>query len=1181
MTDTVTSEYPPEASPVPEVLGDGGRYRVVRRLGQGAFGTVFEAVDTRYGAPVAIKALRGRAVPALYRFKQEFRSLADLDHPNLIRLYELSSEGWFVVMERVDGVDLLAHLHGRSDALNATADQDVPPRFDPDTDRAPPPLDLEATRDAFRQLSRGLSALHAARKLHCDIKPSNVMVDRAGRVVLLDFGLVAEEDREADGLRERGIGTPAYMAPEQAAGETMTAACDWYAVGATLHAALTGHPPRPRSTLLDGSASTPLDADDLTDLCRRLLHADPTQRPGGTEVLAALGAVPSDVREARRSVALTVTLIGRDAELAALDEALDAARLAPRMVRVVGTSGVGKTALLDGWFTRAAARRPELWVLRCRCLEHEYIPFKAIDGIVDALVVRLLTMPDDARRTLLPADPAVAEPLRQMFPVFARLFDAETAGERGGWARLTDPRTLRDQALVGLRETIGRVAERFALVLCIDDAHWGDVDSARALGELLRPQGAGLLLIVAQRPSDDADALPAALAEWLSHAPTTTAPRDLMLSALAAHDALALARSCLGDTGPDAASLAERVASAAGGSPFIIRHVAGEVVTTRGADAATTSPSELIARQLARASTPVQRLVHILSLAARPLPEDVAARAAGLDPSELRPLMHAAERSRLVVGSRHGGARHVEAVHARIREEVARSLDAVTTRACHRKIADSFVVYGQREPEILLPHLLGADDRPGASAAAAQLAERAERAFAFERAAELYGIILGLDPALAARASLLERRGDALAHAGRSPEAAAALEASLQARFVERPADLPEDERRALRRLRRRCGELWLRSGHISKGTGHLRAVLDDLGIAMPTSENQAIRTSMWRRVRLLVRGLEFTPRAEREVPVATLERLDALWGVTTSLVMLKFLIADAVGLQHLHEALSAGEPTRVLRALALEVSFESLLGGSFFDRRCERMLAQMDHLAEGFDTPYFRAWSAMCRGVAGWMHGDWQIAWDACRTAAKTYAAQSRGLVWELSVCDVYGLSAATYLGRFSELAAVVPESHRAARERGDLYAAANLAFYESALLLTRDEPEAAIRCAEDSVKPFLDDELLANRYGITYAMAQGELYRGRPEAAWALIERDWSAWETTGMLRVQCVRVEVRYLRARVSLAALARGGATLSRPPRAEPAAPSPTTSARSAARRSPRRAPSPSPSAPQPH
>src|SRR5262245_23018145 len=165
-------------------------------------GVVYEAYDALRKSAVALKALRQLDASSLFRFKNEFRSLADLQHPNLVRLNELFQEGeqWFFTMELVEGADFLSHVRPGDRALAAMTPSLAPTVLagtgadePPVVRRQPRPgCDEKRLRAAASQLALGVSALHAARKVHRDIKPSNVIVAPEGRTVLLDFGLVTE-----------------------------------------------------------------------------------------------------------------------------------------------------------------------------------------------------------------------------------------------------------------------------------------------------------------------------------------------------------------------------------------------------------------------------------------------------------------------------------------------------------------------------------------------------------------------------------------------------------------------------------------------------------------------------------------------------------------------------------------------------------------------------------------------------------------------------------------------------------------------------------------------------------------------------------------------------------------------------------------------------------------------------
>jgi len=226
---------------VPE-WGGTARYEVRRRIGTGGMGVVYEAFDRERGQLVAVKTLLHFSPSALYRFKQEFRTLVDVVHPNLVRLYEFvaTPDHVFFVMELVRGVDFLTYtfmpeaMRGAPISGPPTTKLGksiAPPAADPDRSGpyglvppdefnvlGPSPCDFSRLRPALVQLVTGVNALHAAGKLHRDIKPSNVLVTAEGRVVLLDFGVAGDLAAllQEKPVEREVVGTARYMAPEQA-----------------------------------------------------------------------------------------------------------------------------------------------------------------------------------------------------------------------------------------------------------------------------------------------------------------------------------------------------------------------------------------------------------------------------------------------------------------------------------------------------------------------------------------------------------------------------------------------------------------------------------------------------------------------------------------------------------------------------------------------------------------------------------------------------------------------------------------------------------------------------------------------------------------------------------------------------------------------------------------------------
>ena len=308
-SDTDPGGEPAGAAGCPQRLGG---YRIESELGRGGMGVVYRAFDEKRGVAVALKTLKRADSTAILRFKQEFRALADVSHPNLVALHELTADGpsWFFTMELVEGVDFLSFVRWGTEQtapLPETTDDLGPPSpslpgapgsaqsalgdtepFDLKQVEAGPrvrahrgfslsPAVLARLRIALLQLAEGVAVLHEAGKLHRDLKPSNVLVTRQGRLVILDFGLAA--DLGASGLHQSLVpyvlGTSAYMAPEQAAGLPVSPASDWYSLGSMLYEVLTGHPPflgRPHQMLMDKLRLDPARAIGAGARCSRRLE---------------------------------------------------------------------------------------------------------------------------------------------------------------------------------------------------------------------------------------------------------------------------------------------------------------------------------------------------------------------------------------------------------------------------------------------------------------------------------------------------------------------------------------------------------------------------------------------------------------------------------------------------------------------------------------------------------------------------------------------------------------------------------------------------------------------------------------------------------------------------------------------------------------------------------------------
>jgi serine/threonine-protein kinase len=213
-----------------------GRYEIGDELGEGGMATVFRARDRELRRDVAVKVLfphLARRAEVVRRFQREARAAAGLEHPNILRIYDVgggepasdpSARGEldppYIVMELIRGRTLLQEIEQRG------------------------PLLAELVACIGALLADALAAAHAAGIIHRDIKPSNVLLAQGGRLLLADFGVARLETEDSLVTRTGALlGTPAYMSPEQASGDTATARSDLYSLGATLYQLSTGHLP--------------------------------------------------------------------------------------------------------------------------------------------------------------------------------------------------------------------------------------------------------------------------------------------------------------------------------------------------------------------------------------------------------------------------------------------------------------------------------------------------------------------------------------------------------------------------------------------------------------------------------------------------------------------------------------------------------------------------------------------------------------------------------------------------------------------------------------------------------------------------------------------------------------------------------------------------------------------------
>jgi eukaryotic-like serine/threonine-protein kinase len=262
----------------------GGRYEILALLGEGGMGAVYKAKDREVERVVALKLIRPEMAsnPAiLARFKQELMTAHQVTHKNVIRIYDLSEADGvkFITMEFVEGSDLRQLYRDRG--------------------KLPP----DEAVDIIRQVCMALDAAHSAGIIHRDLKPQNIMRDKSGRILVMDFGLARSV--QSEGMTQTGalLGTIEYMSPEQAMGKTLDQRSDLFAVGLIFYELLSGKMPFKAETAMasllmrNQERAVPLAEIDvsvpagLSDIVARCLERDLDRRyPNAAEIIADLDA---------------------------------------------------------------------------------------------------------------------------------------------------------------------------------------------------------------------------------------------------------------------------------------------------------------------------------------------------------------------------------------------------------------------------------------------------------------------------------------------------------------------------------------------------------------------------------------------------------------------------------------------------------------------------------------------------------------------------------------------------------------------------------------------------------------------------------------------------------------------------------------------------------------------------
>lgn len=483
-----------------------GFFLLTNLIGKGGMGNVYNAIDLRSAAHVAVKVIRRMDSWSVYRFNEEFSWLSQLSHPHIVKLYDALSEADFryFSMELVEGSPIRAwfqQIAGESDRW-------------------------ERLQIVLSQAASAVAFLHENGAVHRDIKSSNLMITLQDKAILLDLGLAFRRNQHEDSLRaidgSQLIGTLQYLPPETLQGQPPSEAGDWYSFGVMMFETMTGKFP-PIEVEVDTSRGSgkkytvntaQLTAElvgcptNLANLCLDLLSISPQDRPDGACVSKQLGhdAVVPTAFEFREE-----DIVGREAANQYLDEGYRRTTSGDPVVRLIrGDSGLGKTTILSRWLTQLSRAHGEAIRLAIRCHRQDHTPLRALNLLVQELVTTLSNYPAE-----LWGDLAVDGgcEIAQAFPQMERLTSV-------AWPELdhtSSPVESAARRAAGLQALLGWISglsHKRDLVIAIDDAQWADADSGRMLSQLFLASSdfRGMLILVDQG-TDVASPLVDALAE--------------------------------------------------------------------------------------------------------------------------------------------------------------------------------------------------------------------------------------------------------------------------------------------------------------------------------------------------------------------------------------------------------------------------------------------------------------------------------------------------------------------------------------------------------------------------------------------------------------------------------------------------------------------------------------------
>ncbi|QEG39758.1 serine/threonine-protein kinase [Roseimaritima ulvae] len=1086
--DMDTDEGFPKSKQTPEVgpWRSGARirgYRIQRLLGQGATGAVYSAVDAASNSQVALKVLLRPEANTINRLKRGFRALAEVFHPNLVMLYGLHQyeDQCFISMEQVDGLPL----------LKAIASEDI--------------HDAKAFYNRLnailREAGRALHALHSNQLVHRDIKPNNILIDRTGRLRLIDYGMVGSFDPvwDPDGHRAYVAGNQKYMAPEVLSKQNYPPGSDIFSLGRVIAKVARSCHPYGKSIRLDSEKLLPIDMPkSLKNLIRRMLSVEVKERPTAWEVASAAGGA-SEATVSTLVNPWQLQIVGRDDSMQHVRRWLS--RLVSgqsKRLHITAPPGIGKSRFLSA-VAEQLQEHKWLQIFESRCRRREEVPLQAFDEMLDALARRYSSV--NAGR--LELDPVSSQILRAAFPVLRGVLKKADEVPR-------DRSLGRVEANDAAVQLTAQICRHGPVIIIIDDLQWADQDSLTLLHKLEQEVSGVLGVITASR--DDFQPPHLSATDQLKLRPLTM---DESTKMLRTH--LMLRRIDL----PDA--IVERFVRLAAGNCHHLLQLAACVSAfdsqelASWADGGPLNIRQLWQRRFAQLTSD-QRIV-LTSMVAAGGPVDLGDV---LSVTELGDAGRRAVASLLQENwlNERVQTHHIEIFHDTIAEALVEFLPPDQLRNAHAQWAARLIASEKAVPAARIAgQLIESDQKEAATPYAIRAAEEAMQRFAFGEAARWHH-----------RAAELLDGAEAVEHLRLAAEAFTVGGQSAQAaktylQLAGHPHEPYQERARGL------AADSFLRAGEIHKARDATARLAKQLGLPQPKPQWLSTLWIVTNLIRMRLRGGYRLPQ-----PAAGQEdghaRAEACFRITRALSVYDNIYAAELLTTGLLKLKHFDAIRDCVHSGSAYVAFGSYTPG-WWRRDSVRLLGEVMQAAQRDGSPDSLAHALNATGFHHWMLCEFADSLTPLEESGDLYRNQCKGRIFESVHTALATLTSCFFLGRVEQLIQSSQAMIRDARDRDDQFTlhVATTGFAATALLFL-GETRSVKQFNRSSAAPGRRENPQMFHALQTIALVFQKLYAGYPQQAAKLLEVHRRSFRRSGFFRLQLGRVSWSWLKANAAL-------------------------------------------------